>query len=71
MKHKLNRTQVLELGQRDKSGLVWLTNKKLTTQNVIFDILESPDFQKYSMCWFFKAFCLCLCGCDEPNEISA
>ena len=26
--------------------------------NVIFDILESPAFQKYSTCWVFQALCI-------------
>ena len=28
----------------------------LTDGNVIFDILEAPAFQKYSICWVFQAF---------------
>ena len=28
----------------------------LTHGNVIFDILEPPAFQKYSICWVFQAF---------------
>ena len=28
----------------------------LTHGNVIFDILEPPAFQKYSICWVFRAF---------------
>ena len=28
----------------------------LTRGNVIFDILEPPAFQKYSICWVFQAF---------------
>ena len=38
--------------------------------------LVSPAFQKYSICWVFKALCLCLClqvdsVCHEPKAISA
>ena len=28
---------------------------RTTDQNIIFDILESPPFWKYSMCWVFSA----------------
>ena len=33
---------------------------------VIFDSLEPPAFQKYSICWVFWALCLCLCLCLCP-----
>ena len=37
----------------------------LTVQNIIFDILEPPAVQKYSICWVFRSFChmlyLCIC----------
>ena len=28
---------------------------------IIFGMSESSGFQKYSICWFFKQFCLCRC----------
>ena len=31
--------------------------------NVIFDILESPAFQKYSTCWVFQALLICVFVC--------
>ena len=34
-------------------GPSWMV---LTHGNVIFDILEPPAFQKYSICWVFRAF---------------
>merc|ERR1712077_70511 len=38
----------------------------LTVQNIIFDVLEKPAVQKYSICWVFRSFChmlyLCICG---------
>ena len=34
------------------SGLVWLTNKKLIGQKVIFDILELSAFQNYCICCY-------------------
>ena len=34
-------------------GTSWIG---LTHGNVIFDILETPAFQKYSICWVFQAF---------------
>ena len=33
----------------------------VVTVSFIFDILELPAFQKYTMWWVLKAFCLCLC----------
>ena len=36
---------------------------KDSATNIIFVILESCHFQKYSTCWVFKSFCLCLCLC--------
>ena len=54
------RTQVLELGPRDWILLFWVWSGL-----VIFDILELPAFQKYSICWVFYAICLCLCLCHH------
>ena len=31
--------------------------------NAIFDILEPPAFQKYSIHWVLEALCICLCLC--------
>ena len=53
----------------------------LIVQNIIFDILEPPAVQKYSICWVFRSFChtlylcicvfaylyLCICVSDSPE----
>ena len=31
--------------------------------SIIFDILKAPAFRKYSTCWVFFIFGLCLCLC--------
>ena len=36
-----------------QSGLVDKKVDRLMGQNVIFDILELPAFQRYSICWVF------------------
>ena len=28
---------------------------------IIFGMSESSGFQRYSICWFFKQFCICRC----------
>ena len=64
-----SRSQILELGSfslceeplSDRVGMVkWSASLKVVSVGVIFDILEPPAFQKYSI-HCVLSICLCLC----------